>query len=84
MPLGLDGLTFNLEATNTRATPRAAANGLGSTSSFDRLSARLRYPWIRSRDFTLGSELSFDAQEERVSVITPLSAPISLDRLRIV
>jgi hemolysin activation/secretion protein len=83
MPLGTDGLTLNLEAAGTRATPRPAAGGLGFASAFERYSARLRYPWIRGRDLTLNGEASFDAQEERLEALAPVSAPLSLDRLRI-
>lgn len=83
LPLGYDGLTMNLEATDSRATPRAVAGGLGFTSNFSRYSARVRYPLIRSRSFTLNAEAAFDAQEERLTVIRPVEAPLSLDRLRI-
>lgn len=83
VPIGTDGLTLNLEGTQSRATP-LFQSGTGFTSSFERLSARLRYPLIRGRDLTLNAELSVDAQDEAVSFIAPLQAPISLDRLRIV
>jgi hemolysin activation/secretion protein len=83
LPLGTDGLTLNLEATDARTTPRANVATLGFTSDFSRVSARLRYPLIRSRAFTLNAEGSFDAQEERQTVIVPVEAPFSLDRLRI-
>lgn len=83
LPLGYDGLTLNLEATDARTTPWAAAGTLGFTSDFSRYTARLRYPLIRSRSFTLNAEAAFDAQEERVTVISPVAAPLSLDRLRI-
>ncbi|KQP77402.1 hypothetical protein ASF60_23120 [Methylobacterium sp. Leaf113] len=42
-----------------------------------------RYPLIRSRSITLSGEVAFDAQEERLSAIAPVAAPLSLDRLRI-
>ncbi len=82
-PLGLDGLTFNVEATDARATPKASSDGLGFTSDFSRLSARIRYPVVRSRALTVNAEADIDAQEERLTAIEPLRAPISLDRLRI-
>lgn len=84
LPLGLDGLTLNLEATNARATPLAEAGSLGFTSEFSRLSARVRYPVLRSRAFTLNFETGFDAQDEHLTVVNPVVAPLSLDRLRIV
>ena len=83
LPLGLDGLTLTLEATDARTAPRAAPGTLGFASDFSRYSARLRSPLIRSRDFTLNAEATFDAQEERVTAINPVTAPLSLDRLRI-
>ncbi|TGE00512.1 ShlB/FhaC/HecB family hemolysin secretion/activation protein [Methylobacterium nonmethylotrophicum] len=83
LPLGADGLTLNLEVTDARTTPKAQAGTLGFTSDFSRYSARLRYPLIRSRAFTLNAEAAFDAQEERQTVIVPVEAPFSLDRLRI-
>lgn len=83
LPLGFDGLTLNLEAIDARTTPRAQPGTLGSASDFSRYTARLRYPLIRSRDFTLNAEVAFDAQEERLAAITPVTAPISLDRLRV-
>jgi hemolysin activation/secretion protein len=83
IPLGLDGLAFNLEGTDARTTPLATA-GVQTASEFDRVSARLRYPWIRSRDFNLNSELAFDAQEERQLLdVAGVFVPLSLDRLRV-
>lgn len=83
LPLGNDGLTLNLEATDARATPVSVAGGLGITSDFTRYSARLRYPVLRGRDLTLNLEAGFDAQDDQVTVITPLVQGLSLDRLRI-
>jgi hemolysin activation/secretion protein len=83
LPLGIDGLTLTLEATDARTAPRALPGTLGIASDFSRYSARLRYPLIRARAFTLNWDAAFDAQEERVDVITPVAAPLTLDRLRI-
>ncbi|TNC09918.1 ShlB/FhaC/HecB family hemolysin secretion/activation protein [Methylobacterium terricola] len=83
LPLGTDGLTLTLEATDTRTTPRALPGTVGFASEFSRYSARLRYPLVRSRDFTLNTEAAFDAQEERVNIRVPVEAPFSLDRLRV-
>jgi len=84
VPIGYDGLTLNLEATRTRANPTAEPGTLGFGSEFERYSARLRYPWIRSRELTVSSELSFDAQDDFLNAVTPISLPIAEDRLRIV
>ncbi len=84
IPLGVDGLTLNLEATESRTTPKPPL-GLPQTASvFDRYSVRLRYPWLRSRALTFASELIFDAEEERVDVLfSGAKVPLSLDRLRV-
>jgi len=83
VPIGYDGLTLNLEATRTRANPTAEPGTLGFGSAFERYSARLRYPWIRSRELTVSSELSFDVQNDFLDAVTPISLPIAEDRLRI-
>lgn len=84
LPLGFDGLSFNLEGTDARTAP-LPAGGLRSDDVFDRISARLRYAWIRSRDVNLNTELSFDAQDETQSVLLGgTGTPLSIDRLRIV
>ncbi len=84
IPLGTDGLTLNLEATESRTTPKPTIGSLQTASVFDRYSVRLRYPWIRSRELTFASELIFDAEEERVDILASgLKLPISLDRLRV-
>ena len=82
-PLGIDGLTFNVEGTQARTTP-VAVDGVQSTDQFQRLSLRLRYPWTRSRDFNSATQLIFDAQDERRSLlIAPTTLPVSEDRLRV-
>jgi hemolysin activation/secretion protein len=82
VPLGTDGLTFNLEGTQSRTTP-TAESGSQSTDEFERLSLRLRYPWIRSRDFNLASQFVFDAQNEHEDLVLPATLPLFDDRLRI-
>lgn len=83
LPLGTDGLTLTLETTNTRVTPRVLPGAVGFASDFSRYAARLRYPLIRSRDFTLNTEAAFDAQEERVDIRVPVATPFTLDRMRV-
>ncbi|MDB5511960.1 MAG: ShlB/FhaC/HecB family hemolysin secretion/activation protein, partial [Enterovirga sp.] len=83
VPLGTDGLTFNVEATESRTTPRLQ-NGIQTASVYDRLSFRLRYPWLRTRLYNLSSEAMFDVTSEDLRLLAPgLSLPLSLDRLRI-
>ena len=83
VPLGIDGLTFNVEATDARTTPEASG-GTQASDQFDRLSFRLREPWIRSRDFNFAQQLVFDLQDERDGLIEPAALPLFQDRLRIV
>ena len=82
VPIGVDGLTFNIEGTQSLTTPKAVS--FQTASTFERLSLRLRYPWIRSRQLNVGSELIFDAQTEDFSLPLPgIDIPLSSDRLRI-
>ena len=81
-PLGIEGLTFNLEGTDAHTTP-LQTGGSQSTDVFERLSVRLRYPWIRSRDFNWASQLVFDAESEHENLILPAPLPLFDDRLRI-
>ena len=83
LPLWIDGLTFNAEFTDARTTPKATA-GVQTTDTFDRLSLRLRYAWLRGRTVNFNSELDFDAQDEQQSLfVATVPVPLSQDRLRI-
>jgi hemolysin activation/secretion protein len=56
-----------------------------TTDTFDRLSLRLRYAWLRGRIANFNSEVSFDAQDEKQSLfVATVPVPLSQDRLRIV
>ncbi|MDV7143997.1 ShlB/FhaC/HecB family hemolysin secretion/activation protein [Tropicimonas sp. TH_r6] len=57
-PIGYDGLTFNIEGTSSDSQPDVDL--FPNESSFDRLSFRLFYPWIRSRQRNLSTQLIFD------------------------
>jgi hemolysin activation/secretion protein len=84
LPLWVDGLTFNAEVTDARTTPRANL-GVQTTDTFQRLSLRLRYSWLRGRAANFYSEVSFDAQDETQSLFVATDPiPLSEDRLRIV
>lgn len=84
LPLWIDGLTFNAEYTDARTTPEAVA-GIQTTDTFERLSLRLRYAWLRGRIANFNSEVSFDAQDEKQSLfVATVPVPLSVDRLRIV
>lgn len=83
LPVGEDGLTFGLEATQSRTTPEAV--GVGSTSSFERLSARVFYPWVRSTRRNLSLQLSFDIARDRQDLLTVFGKlPVHEDRTRVV
>jgi hemolysin activation/secretion protein len=84
LPLWIDGLSFNAEYTDARTTPEAVA-GVQTTDTFQRLSLRLRYAWLRGRSANFNSEVAFDAQEELQSLFVGGDpVPLSQDRLRIV
>ena len=84
LPLWVEGLTFNAEYTDARTTPKIV-NGIQTTSAFERLSLRLRYAWLRGREANFNSEISFDAQDEKLSLfVANVPVPLSQDRLRIV
>ncbi|MFK0161054.1 ShlB/FhaC/HecB family hemolysin secretion/activation protein [Rhizobium sp. NPDC090279] len=82
-PIGIDGLTLNLEATAARTTPETGASGLQFMSDFTRYSARLAYPLIRSRELTLNLNGGFDAQDEELELLNGGGVTLSKDRLRI-
>lgn len=83
IPLGLDGWTLNLEATQSRTTPRPRSGAPQTTSTFSRFATRLRYPVLRGRAASAYVEAAFDIQNEMVDVIEPLKAGLSHDDLRI-
>ena len=84
VPLWIDGLTFNAEGTDARTTPHAK-QGLQTTDTFQRLSLRLRYAWLRGRAANFSSQVAFDAQNEMQSLFVGSElVPLSQDRLRIV
>ncbi len=82
-PIGHDGLTLNIEAVAARTDARHEPGFPGFGSRFQRLSGQLRYPLLLRRSAAISGQLSFDAQDEHVDIVDPLSLPISLDRLRI-
>lgn len=83
LPLGTDGLTLNVEATSSRTAPKLR-NLVQTTSEYDRLSFRLRYPVLRSRAGSVFTEIAFDATREKLGLALPgVIAPLSLDELRV-
>lgn len=82
VPIGYDGMTFNAEVTSSRASPDP---GLVTTSSsFDRLSLRLYYPWVRTRKFNLSSQLILDRSSDEQNLdIGTTTLPIYDDELSV-
>ncbi|HJQ59927.1 MAG TPA: ShlB/FhaC/HecB family hemolysin secretion/activation protein [Vineibacter sp.] len=64
VPLGNDGLTFNVEGTVSTTKPRLPPGSLKTESDYARVSFRLAYPLIRSRNENLTPRLSFEVINE--------------------
>ena len=63
-PIGNDGLSFNAEVTESVSAPDPG----DTVSRFQRASLRLYYPWVRSRDLNVTTQLSFDLQKDSLDV----------------
>ena len=82
LPIGNDGLTFNLEATESRTAPRDQA--AQTNSVFRRVSTRLFYPWLRSRNTNITTQLAFDINSDNQDLVTSAGRiPIYKDRTRV-
>ncbi|WP_300042616.1 ShlB/FhaC/HecB family hemolysin secretion/activation protein [uncultured Paracoccus sp.] len=68
MPVGASGLALNLELTTSDTTPDNDEQP--TRSDFDRQSFRLIYPWIRSRQMNLTSQLMLDRQTDEMNLRT--------------
>lgn len=85
LPIGTDGLTVNLEGVQSRTAPRPDSGAIPTTSRFERLSLRVAYPWVRTRNRTVATRLVFDAQSDSQDSLAPGGAvPLYRDRLRVV
>lgn len=62
VPLGYNGLTLNIEATDSRTAPNPL--DIPTTSRFDRTSVRLFYPFIRTRNRNISGQLTLDHQSD--------------------
>lgn len=84
LPVGTDGLAFNVEAVQSNTTPEIAG-GFEAPSKYQRLSLRMQYPWIRSRTVNVSSQLIFDATSDEFDLLLPDggNAQLSEDKLRI-
>ncbi|MDP9588551.1 UNVERIFIED_ORG: hemolysin activation/secretion protein [Shinella zoogloeoides] len=83
LPIGIDGMTLNLEGTVSRTVPEADPFGLVYQSDFTRYSARLAYPVIRSRDLNVNLTGAFDIQDETQTITNLGNLELSRDRLRV-
>jgi hemolysin activation/secretion protein len=81
-PIGNNGVTVNVEGTQAHTTP-VEEKGAESSDIFERVSLRVRYPWVRSRDFNLASQIVLDAESETEKLILPTDLPLFEDRLRV-
>ena len=81
-PIGYDGLTFNAEVTSSVAQPDS--DFLPNESTFQRLSLRLYYPWIRTRKLNVSSQLIFDrVSDSQDLLVGSLNLPIYDDDLSV-
>lgn len=80
VPLGYDGLTLNIEATDSRTAPDSQI--APSTSRFARSSVRLFYPFVRSRNRNISGQLTLDRQSDEQFLIaaTGSRSPIYQDK----
>jgi hemolysin activation/secretion protein len=83
LPIGIDGLSLNMEATDARTAPIPNA-GFSTPDVFQRFSVRLRYPWIRSRNLDFNTEVSLDIEDDTQTLfLNETAAPLYADRLRV-
>ncbi|MCX7561218.1 ShlB/FhaC/HecB family hemolysin secretion/activation protein [Sulfitobacter sp. F26204] len=69
IPVGFDGLTLNIEATDSRTAPDPLA--VPSVSRFERTSVRLFYPFIRSRNRNISGQLTLERQTDEQFLVGP-------------
>ncbi|AUH66539.1 ShlB/FhaC/HecB family hemolysin secretion/activation protein [Paracoccus zhejiangensis] len=81
MPIGSSGLALNLELTTSDTTPDTDEQP--TRSDFDRQSFRLIYPWIRSRQMNLTSQLMLDRQTDEMNLRTSGLPAVFRDQLTV-
>ncbi|MGX1101398.1 ShlB/FhaC/HecB family hemolysin secretion/activation protein [Amorphus sp. MBR-141] len=84
LPLGHDGAWLNIEGVDSQTNPD---NDYGFLISdhFQRLSTRLGYELVRSRDVNLTVSAIFDVTNETQTLVVPgEQVPFSEDRLRVI
>ena len=84
IPLGTNGLSYNLEVTEARTAPLPTVVGLQSSDLFQRLSSRVRYAWLRSRQANFSVEGQFDVESDAQTIaFGGSSVLLSQDRLSV-
>ena len=63
LPLGTDGWWLNLEGVDSRTHPTSDFD-YSMADHYQRLSTKLGYGWVRSRDFNTSSTIDFDIADE--------------------
>ena len=83
VPLGYDGLTLNVEATDSRTAPDTLF--APTTSRFTRTSVRLFYPFVRSRNRNISGQVALDRQKDEQFLVTSANgrSPVYLDKAAI-
>lgn len=81
-PVGTDGLTVNPEVTWSDTQPPPQALVPGSRSRLDRLTLRLTYPWILTRQQELNLTASLEASDQ-IDTLPAFDFTLSEDRLRV-
>lgn len=83
LPITTDGLWFGMEGVDSRTHPTSDF-GYTMVDHYQRLSTRLGYSWVRSRDLNTSSVISFDiADEEQTIDLGGLRSDWSEDRTRV-
>ena len=83
IPIGIDGLAFNVEYTDSRTTPDNDI--IPNTSEFQRGSFRLQYPVVRSRALNLRTQAGLDLQRDKLDILSNAGRlPVYLDETSVI
>lgn len=84
LPVGNNGLSLNVEATDARTGPDAASGFPEIGTRFQRLATRITYPFLLDRSLRLSGTAVFDVTDEDIDIMAPIVLPVSRDRMRVV
>ncbi|KIQ03816.1 peptide transporter [Agrobacterium tumefaciens] len=83
LPLGMDGAWLNMEGVDSRTNPTSDF-AYTMEDHYERLSTKLGYSWVRSRDFNTSSVIAYDVLRERQKLdLAGTSTPFTEDQLRV-